>query len=173
MSRYRPLSAISTLVIHYSASPNGREVTAEDIDAWHKPRQFRRAQEARHGMGPWSGHGPHGVDLCCIGYHFVLRVSGVVEIGRRLTETGAHTAGHNHDTIGICMIGTDKFSAEQWRVLRRHVETTQAWRRKAGLPPVDVVGHRDLADDGRVCPGFDVRAWVAGGMQPVPGMVLE
>lgn len=165
MSRYRPLSAIRRLVIHCSDTPNGKPFTAEQIDEWHAQRGFKRGEQARHGDGPWDGRGPHAAGLCCIGYHFVIRINGVVEVGRRLTETGAHEQRANADGIGMVLIGRDRFTARQWDVLRKHVTSTQNWRRKAGLPPVDVLGHRQL-DRERSCPGFDVPAWLRDDMRP-------
>ena len=40
-----------------------------------------------------------------IGYHFVIGLDGQVHEGRPIEETGAHTKGHNFDSIGICYIG--------------------------------------------------------------------
>lgn len=172
MSRYRPLSAIRRLVIHSSGSPNGQPLTAADIDAWHEKRQIRRSHEARYGLGRWEGRGPHAHALRAIGYHFVIRVNGVVEVGRRLTEEGGNGVGGTHRGIGVCLIGTDRFSEAQWAVLRRHVVTTNEWVEREHFEPLSIVGHRDLAPDVR-CPGFDVAAWLDGGMVPPQTHILE
>lgn len=39
-----------------------------------------------------------------VGYHFVIKVDGTIEVGRPLSMKGAHTKGHN-DSIGVCYIG--------------------------------------------------------------------
>ncbi|MCC7413347.1 MAG: N-acetylmuramoyl-L-alanine amidase [Gammaproteobacteria bacterium] len=170
MGRRRSLESIDTLVIHCSATPNGRWTTPEDIDRWHAARGFRRDMSI-------SPHDSPG--LLHIGYHYVLLTTGAVTMGRPEIESGAHVTGHNDHTIGLCMIGTDAFSPAQWETLCRHV-TQQQQRR----PGIRVCGHRDLSPDrdgdGRVeahewlkiCPGFSVADWLAGGMTPLPGHIF-
>lgn len=165
MSSVRGRSSITTLVIHCSASPDGCAHTEEDIDRWHAERGFAR------GAGNIGHHAPH---LKHIGYHFVIRASGVVRVGRRLSEVGAHARGYNTCSIGTCLIGTDRFTDPQWQVLKSHVTSLCG-----DYPGLKVVGHRDLSPDtngdGAVsrdewiknCPGFDVAAWMAGGMRPL------
>ena len=36
-----------------------------------------------------------------IGYHFVIGLDGEIEEGRPIEQSGAHTKGHNFDSIGI------------------------------------------------------------------------
>ena len=79
---------INKIVIHCSATPNGREDTAEDIHGWHlaKPKK-------------WDG----------IGYHYVIECKGKLVAGRPEYWKGSHAYGHNDNSLGICMIGTDVF----------------------------------------------------------------
>jgi len=65
-----------------------------------------------------------------------------VTIGRVLEETGAHAYGHNVSGIGVCMIGTDKFTQAQWHSLTIIVNALQ---RK--IPEISIKGHRDLSPD--------------------------
>lgn len=163
---------VDTLVIHCTASPDGRSlferergsgrVTAtpvEVVDRWHRARGFARTAAARKRMNP---------ELSSIGYHFLVYLSGTVVTGRHHDEVGAHARGRNARSIGICLVGTSRYSAEQWRSLS---ECVAAQRRR--WPAARVVGHRDLSPDldgdgevephewTKTCPGFDVRAWVA------------
>lgn len=165
------MRSINLIVIHCSASPNGRPVTIETIDAWHAKRGFKRDPRLIGYNMPQLKH---------IGYHFVVHHNGNVLIGRGLREIGAHVRGHNARSIGVCMIGTDKFSVAQWDSLRGNV---------SGLlkqfPGARVCGHRDLSPDidgdGTVepnewlktCPGFSVSAWMARGMVPNPRHIYE
>jgi len=172
MSRYRPESHITELIIHCAATPNGRPFTAEDIDRWHAERGFRRDPRALDGRGPWAGWGLHASRLLHIGYHYVIRVNGVVEVGRRRTETGAHCRGRNATSIGVCLIGTDRFTPAQWQALARLVQAEQQRQADLHLPPLTVCGHR-VFNRHKTCPGFDVAAWLDGGRVPLADHLLE
>ena len=127
---------IKKLIIHCSESPNGRPDTAEDIHLWHIQRG-------------WSG----------IGYHYVICVDGAIQSGRPEYWEGAHCSGHNQDSLGICLIGTDEFSEAQWLALK-HVITGI----KSRYPDITIHGHREFSS--KLCPGFDVKAWLeAEGLQ--------
>jgi N-acetyl-anhydromuramyl-L-alanine amidase AmpD len=190
------MRAVDLIVIHCSATPNGKPFTTADIDAWHHQRGFRRALDFRERQE---------MNLAAIGYHWVIYTNGAVANGRHLDEVGAHAKDHNLRSIGVCMIGSDRFTARQWASLRANLCTTlaliAAHRGRTDAPrrvpsPADalalsqslgvrVVGHRDLSPDvdgdGTVephewlksCPGFDVSAWLAGGMEPPAGHLLE
>lgn len=73
---------ITEIIVHCSATPEGREHTVADIDSWHRKRG-------------WSG----------IGYHYVVHLDGKVSKGRPIWKRGAHVAGRNTGTIGIVYIG--------------------------------------------------------------------
>ena len=121
---------IDSIIIHCSATPNGRYHTAEDINRWHLARG-------------WNS----------IGYHWVIRTDGVTEQGRDEAIPGAHVAGHNSNSIGVCMIGTDEFSPEQWASLEGIVSLL-----KHKYPNADVLGHNDFTN-AKTCPGFNVLEW--------------
>lgn len=162
---------INMLVIHCSASPNGKRVTSEEIDAWHAARGFRRDPALI---------GPNEPTLKHIGYHYVIYVEGLVRIGRGEGEVGAHAEGYNAHSIGICMVGTDRFTTAQWNNLATLVDRIQ--KRYSTIR--EVVGHRDLSvdlnGDGviepnewmKTCPGFNVSSWLSRGMKPEPEHVL-
>lgn len=138
---------IDTIVIHCSATPNGRWTTAPDIDRWHDDRGFERRDHWRERFNP---------EYKAIGYHFVIYTDGTVVTGRHLDEVGAHASGHNARSIGICMIGTSAYTMEQWRALDGLVA-----KMRTRYPSAKVMGHRDLPDVHKTCPGFDVATWLA------------
>lgn len=168
---------INLIVIHCSASPNGDslfrgspgtpgfQTPATAINAWHAARGFKRDPKACALTNP---------DLGSIGYHFLIYRSGVVVTGRAEDEIGAHVTGFNQKSLGVCLVGTDQFTPEQWATLRDLVQRLQA-----NYPGSRVVGHRDLSPDQngngivekfewlKTCPGFAVADWIAGGMAPV------
>lgn len=138
---------INTIVIHCSATPNGRWTTALDIDRWHDDRGFERLPVWREKFNQ---------DYKAIGYHFIIYTNGAIATGRHLDEIGAHAGGHNKYTIGICLIGTDQFTIEQWQALDGLVE-----KMRERYPAAKILGHRDLPDVNKLCPGFDVATWLA------------
>jgi len=163
---------INLIVIHCSATPNGRWHTAADIDRWHRKRGFLRQPPARLQFNP---------ELTSIGYHHVICTNGATATGRSHDEIGAHVAGRNADSLGIVMVGTDRFSLAQWIALRELINTLtlQQGNRPARYPNARIVGHRDLSPDRngngvvepqewlKTCPGFDVATWRRSGMEPL------
>ena len=73
---------IKSIILHCSATPEGKDFTVADITRWHKERGFRT-----------------------IGYHYVVYRDGTVHKGRPVEQIGAHCEGHNKDSIGVCYIG--------------------------------------------------------------------
>lgn len=156
--------SIVLIVLHCSATPTGQAVTVYDIDRWHAERGFQRQPEAVAAFNPSLGS---------IGYHYFIDLQGQVFSGRSPAEIGAHVAGHNAHSLGVCMAGTDKFTPAQWSALADLVRSLQA-----DYPQASVVGHRDLSPDAdgdgvveprewlKTCPGFDVSTWLARGMVP-------
>lgn len=122
---------IDTIIIHCSATPNGRIHDAADIHQWHQERG-------------WDG----------IGYHYVIKIDGAIENGRPDYWQGAHASGHNEDSVGICLIGTDSFSQAQFRSLAK-----LCTKLKFKYGDVKIIGHNQVSD--KTCPGFNVEEWVA------------
>ena len=73
---------IKSIILHCSATPEGKDFTVADITRWHKERGFRT-----------------------IGYHYVVYRDGTVHKGRPVEQIGAHCEGHNKDSISVCYIG--------------------------------------------------------------------
>lgn len=42
--------------------------------------------------------------LLDIGFHFVIRTSGEIEVGRPLGQIGAHCKGKNRNSVAICLV---------------------------------------------------------------------
>lgn len=127
---------INEIIIHCSATQDGRDYTVADIDRWHKARG-------------WRG----------IGYHYVIYRDGSVHAGRPVEQIGAHCTGHNANSIGICYIGgvaadgktpKDTRTPAQRIALRELVEEL-----RAKYPGATVHGHREFAP--KACPSFDVQ----------------
>lgn len=157
---------IDLIVIHCSATPNGLPVSVDTIRSWHQARGFED-----------------------IGYHYLVYIDGRLVGGRPEAKVGAHALGHNANSIGVCMVGgiggpdshnPGRYTPAQWEALRVLVQRLQA-----AYPGAEVVGHRDLSPDLdgdgvvepeewiKLCPSFEVKTWLAAGMQPAPEQILE
>lgn len=150
-----PLSSPKYIVIHCSATTPDMDVDSITIDQWHR-------------ANGWTS----------IGYHFVIRRSGLIEPGRPLDQShlpgwqiarGAHVFGFNDQSIGICMVGGLSFNRN--KVANPHplpLYTDDQWDSLLLLcrtlrrifPLATFIGHRDL-DPGKECPSFDVKSWAS------------
>lgn len=127
---------ITSLVVHCSATREGQHFDAADIRGWHKKQG-------------WSD----------IGYHFVVLLDGTIEHGRPIGTAGAHVAGHNSTTIGICYIGgvaKDGKTPKDTRTIAQKAALLQILGElKRRYPAADVRGHRDFPKVAKACPSFD------------------
>lgn len=137
------------IVVHCSDTPASMDVGVKEIRQWHT-------------LPP-----PRGRGWKDIGYQYVIRRNGTVELGRdtdhdgsSLDEIGAHVAGYNASSVGVCLVGGKggfNFTFRQLTVLMQLIEDL-----KEEVPTIEeVVGHRDL-DSGKACPQFDISAFVKG-----------
>lgn len=133
-----PASKIKFLTIHCTATPEGRDNSADEVIAWDVER-FRQPS-----------------------YHIVVELDGDSVRCLDDTQRGAHTGGHNTGNIGISYVGgtdtlnkggkpKDTRTAAQKLTLRRLV----AEYRKL-YPGIIVRGHRDWPNVAKACPSFDV-----------------
>lgn len=126
---------IKEIIIHCSATPEGRDYSAADINGWHLRRGFNR-----------------------IGYHYVIRIDGSIEGGRPLYMPGAHCRGRNSNSIGICYIGgltADGRKPKDTRTLRQRGALRSLVNRLCEqFPGIIVYGHNDFA--AKDCPCFNV-----------------
>lgn len=83
------------IVVHHSDTPDGNA------------KAFREYHIKKRG---WSD----------IGYHFVICRDGRIEKGREENLVGAHAKsnGRNWISLGICLVGEDKFTDEQIKSLK-------------------------------------------------------
>ena len=123
---------IKYIVIHCSDTPNDTNLGAEDIHKMHL------------GFG-WDG----------VGYHKIILRSGKIENGRPEYWVGAHTFGINSISLGVCLIGRDKFNKSQFKSLKRIILN---WKKK--YPSTLIKGHRNAIETSKTCPNFDVDKWL-------------
>lgn len=129
------MRVINKIIIHCSATKEGQMFTVKDIDAWHRQKGYKS-----------------------VGYHYVILLDGTIETGRPESEVGAHTIGHNADSIGICYIGgldanlkpKDTRTDAQKKALIKRVK-----KLKAKYQGATVHGHNEFAN--KACPSFNVK----------------
>ena len=126
---------ISKIILHCTATPEGRDVSVNEIKQWHLDRG-------------WSD----------IGYHYVIDINGNLKEGRPLTRRGAHVRGHNKGSIGIAYVGgvDENLKPKDTRT------ENQEGRLKALIldlmdkyPEATLHGHNEFAN--KACPSFDVQ----------------
>lgn len=150
------MNKIDAIVIHCSATKEGVDYKAKDIDKWHRQRGFQM-----------------------IGYNYVIDLDGTVEVGRPLSMNGAHcnTAGiskesYNRHSIGICYVGgLNKYgkAADTRTAAQKASMKTLVEHLCEKYPIKEVIGHRDASPDknhdGKItknewiksCPCFEVK----------------
>jgi len=150
------MNTIDSIVIHCSATKEGQNIKACDIDRMHRQRGF---------------------DM--IGYNYVIDLDGTVELGRPLTRNGAHCntrglsyASYNRHSIGICYVGgVDKnLKAKDTRTFAQKQALKNLIAQLCMKYPItEIIGHRDaspdLNGDGEIepyewikqCPCFEVK----------------
>ena len=134
------LQKFSFITVHCSATSPQQDIGAAEIRQWHKSKGWRD-----------------------VGYHFVIRRNGQVEIGRPLSQTGAHVKGHNKANIGVCVIGgcnanqqpQDNFTLAQRKALFGLVAALQA---QFLICDEHVKGHKDWGAN-KACPVMGVNWW--------------
>ena len=129
---------IEKIIIHCSATPEGKDYTVAQIRDWHV-----------RGNG-WSD----------IGYHFVIDRYGVVHKGRPIEKIGAHTKGQNARSIGICLIGgmdAENKRPKDTRTPAQRVALVQLVKELKATygENVTVHGHNEFA--AKACPSFNVQ----------------
>ena len=129
---------INKIIVHCSATPEGKAFSVDDIRRWHLKRGFAD-----------------------IGYHFVIYLDGSVHVGRPLAKAGAHCKGHNAHSVGVCYIGgceahsqkpKDTRTEEQKRSLVRLITEL-----RQQFPNASVHGHREFTcQRGKYEAGFNI-----------------
>ena len=133
------MRTINKIIVHCSATQEGRDLDAAQINKCHLKRG-------------WNG----------IGYHYVVLLDGVIEYGRSIYKQGAHVKGENEGSIGICYIGgveskrgsngkwiaKDTRTPEQKESLLLLLKTLKKMH-----PEATIHGHNEFA--AKSCPCFD------------------
>ncbi|QZT38791.1 N-acetylmuramoyl-L-alanine amidase [Halosquirtibacter xylanolyticus] len=88
-----------------------------------------------------------------IGYHYFITKNGRVRWGRSPAMYGAHCAGHNRDSIGICLSGRHKFTPYQFNSLRNLLIRLM---KEYDIPKSAIYPHNHF-NKNKSCPNYNVQ----------------
>lgn len=128
------MRTIDKIIIHCSATVEGKDYTVADIDRWHRQRGFKM-----------------------VGYHFIIHIDGTIEQGRPLEMAGAHCTGHNAHSIGICYIGglsSDGKPKDTRTPQQREAMLSLIEQLRKDFPDATLHGHNEFTN--KACPCFEV-----------------
>ena len=128
---------INKIILHCTATPEGREHDVADIRRWHLKRGFND-----------------------IGYHYLIHIDGTVEEGRPLNKQGAHCSGQNRGSIGICYIGGMSKDMKKPKDTRTQAQKDSLIKLMHELiykynKDMTIHGHNEYAN--KACPSFNVQ----------------
>lgn len=133
---------ITEIIVHCTATPEGRDVGVEEI---------RRCHVDNNG---WTD----------IGYHYVVMLDGTVGHGRPEETAGAHCLGHNANSIGVAYVGgvaKDGKTPKDTRTAAQKTALANLLRElKSRYPDAVIHSHRDFA--AKACPSFDATSEYRG-----------
>lgn len=127
---------IYKIIIHCTATPENRDVSKNDLYKWHVTERG------------WKD----------IGYHFFIDLEGCLHECRPIEQTGAHTKGHNFDSIGIAYAGgldNDMQPKDTRNDQQKNSLEELLCYLKLLYPKTVIYGHRDFSS--KACPSFDAR----------------
>lgn len=146
------MGKLAYLVIHCTATPAGREVSAEEIRRWH------------------TAPAPAGRGWKQVGYTDLFHLDGKIE---RLVKNNEDAVvdsweitngatGYNSSSRHIVYVGgvlkdgktsSDTRTAAQLSALEKYVKDFHK-----RFPAVKIIGHNEIAK--KACPSFDVQVWL-------------
>lgn len=128
---------IDKIIVHCSATPEGRDVKTETIRDWHV-------------------NDNHWKD---IGYHYIIELDGSIHKGRDENVVGAHCSGQNANSIGVCYVGGVAKNGKTPKDTRTEAQKQSLLELlkslKAKYPNATIHGHREFA--AKACPSFDAK----------------
>lgn len=125
---------ITEIIVHCSATPEGKDYTVEDIKKWHLQRGFSD-----------------------IGYHYVIYRDGSIHKGRAESISGAHCTNHNYCSIGVCYIGGMDAANKNPKDTRTPAQKESLLKLlkelKSRYPKAKIYSHNNFSS--KACPSFD------------------
>ena len=130
---------INKIIIHCTATQENKDVSVDEVRRWHLKRGWRD-----------------------IGYHFLIQRNGRVDEGRPIEQSGAHTKGHNWDSIGVAYVGGVEDERQNGKWIAKDTRTPE---QKDSLVDLlcqlkdsyggTIYGHNNYSS--KSCPCFDAK----------------
>ena len=130
---------INKIIVHCTATAEGKDYSVDTIRKWHLKRGWRD-----------------------VGYHFLIQRDGTVDEGRPIEQSGAHTKGNNFDSIGLAYVGGVEAKKKDGKWIAKDTRTDE--QKEAMLDLICqlhdtyggvVYGHRNFS--AKACPSFDAK----------------
>ena len=124
---------IDKIIVHCTATAEGRDVSVDEITRWHKEQGY-----------------------ATIGYHYVVSLDGKVYSGRGEHRIGAHCLGHNASSIGVVYVGglTKSGKPKDTRTPAQKKALLSLLRElREKYPKASIHGHNEYSN--KACPCFD------------------
>ena len=133
---------IDEIIIHCTATKEGRDYSSDSINLAHKVRKF-------------SSYVDKKGRIRYIGYHYIIHPDGTIEECRSESKIGCHASGHNTRSIGISYVGgldardTNGTMCKDTRTPQQKASLIKLIKQlKAEYPTIKrVIGHRDTSPD--------------------------
>jgi len=128
---------VNKIIIHCTATPEGREHDVADIRRWHLKRGFND-----------------------IGYHYLIHIDGTIEEGRPISKQGAHCSGENKGSIGLCYVGgmsKDMSKAKDTRTQAQKDSLIKLMHELIYKYNKDMTIHAHYEFANKSCPSFNVQ----------------
>ena len=134
------LGIVKYCTIHCSATPEGRNNTAAEINAWDVAKFHQKS------------------------YHYIILTDGTVVENLPLNVKGAHVGGHNTGNIGICYVGGMDKNMQKPKDTRTEAQKKAmkdlVIKLKARYKGLKILGHNEWPNVAKACPSFSVKNWL-------------
>ena len=130
------------IVVHCAATKPSMDIGYKEIRKWHVEDNG------------WDD----------VGYHYIIKRDGTVEVARAEAFQGAHAPAVNSKSIAICLVGgmaedggaENNFTIEQFLSLKDLIKKIKMTNPNI----VEIVGHCDVQENKPNCPGFNLKEWL-------------